>query len=121
MTATDAYEIATAYMGAYERAYAQGAAAAARLYCEDGMLVGQGVAEGRSRIEALLDGLIGRGYARIAITVRHARRVGGVVLAVCEYAAAGTGASAGMSVTGKSTHVLTQVGGEWLNAMHSAA
>jgi hypothetical protein len=51
----------------------------------------------------------------------QARTAAGVVLAISEFSASGSGANAGKTLNGKSSHVLTEIDGTWLSAMHAAA
>ena len=73
------------------------------------------------RIERFLQMLHDQGWKTIAIRLVQARAVAGVVLAVSEFTATGSGANAGKTLNGRSSHVLTETGGVWLSAMHSAA
>jgi uncharacterized protein (TIGR02246 family) len=115
-------EIATAFAGRWEGAWnSQGAAAAAELYTPDSVLVGAAVGIGRPEIERLLGLLFEQGWTRISIKILNAREVGGVVLVAAEFSAVGSGPTAGKTLNGKSSHVLTQVGDTWLSAMHTAA
>jgi uncharacterized protein (TIGR02246 family) len=115
-------DIATAFAHQWESAWnSLGAAATAELYTDDSVLVGAAVGIGRSEIARILDTLFKQGWTRIGIKVLNARQVGGVVLVASEFSAIGSGANAGKSLNGKSSHVLTQVGGTWLSAMHTAA
>jgi uncharacterized protein (TIGR02246 family) len=115
-------DIATAFVHKWESAWnSLGAAATAELYTDDSILVGAAVGIGRSEIARILDMLFKQGWTRISIKVLIARQVGGVVLVASEFSAIGSGANAGKSLNGKSSHVLTQVGGTWLSAMHTAA
>src|SRR5260221_12659504 len=117
-----ANEVASAYMSNWESAWnAQGAAAAAKLYTADSVLIGAAIGIGRPEIERLLDRLIQHGWTRISIKVVNVREVGGVVLVASEFSAFGSGPNAGKTLNGRSSHVLTQVDGNWLAAMHSAA
>ncbi len=114
--------IAAEFIGRWERTWnAQGAAATAHLYTEDSVLVGAAIAIGRPAIERSLGMLFAAGWTAIAIKLIDAREVGGVVLAACEFTATGSGPSQGKILNGRSSHVLTCVGGRWLSAMHSAA
>ncbi|MGO9604235.1 MAG: hypothetical protein ACLQAT_12720 [Candidatus Binataceae bacterium] len=98
-----------------------GPAAAAQLYTEDSVLVGGTIAIGRPAIERSMGRLFAAGWTRIAIKLVNAREVNGVVLAACEFTAAGSGATACKVLDGRSCHVLVCIGGTWLSAMHSAA
>ena len=118
----DPEEIATAYVSKWQNAWSsQGASAAAELYTPDSVLVGAAIGIGRLEIERLLGLLYKQGWTRIAIKVLNARAVGGLVLVAAEFSAVGSGPTAGKTLTGKSSHVLTQVGDAWLSAMHTAA
>jgi uncharacterized protein (TIGR02246 family) len=115
-------EIAAAYANRWESAWnSRGASAAAELYTSDSVLVGAAVGIGRPEIERLLGMLFKQGWTRISIKVVNAREVGGVVLVASEFSAIGSGPTAGKTLNGKSSHVLTQVGDTWLSAMHTAA
>jgi uncharacterized protein (TIGR02246 family) len=115
-------DVASAFVRNWEDAWnAQGAAAVAKLYTPDSVLVGAAIAVGPAEIERSLDRLIQLGWTRISINVVNARMVGGVVLLASEFSALGSGPSAGKSLNGRSSHVLTLVGDRWLSAMHSAA
>jgi uncharacterized protein (TIGR02246 family) len=114
--------VASAYMRRWEEAWnAQGAAAVAKLYTPDSVLIGAAIGVGRSEIARLLDQLIQHGWTKISIKVVNAREVGGVVLVASEFLASGSGANAGKTLNGRSSHVLTHVEDAWLSAMHSAA
>lgn len=114
--------IATEFIGEWERAWnSQGAAATAQLYTEDSVLVGAAIAIGRAAIESSLGMLFAAGWTRIAIKLVNTREVDGVVLAAFEFTATGSGPTEGKILNGRSSHVLTRVGGPWLSAMHSAA
>jgi hypothetical protein len=91
------------------------------LYTPDSVLVGGAVGIGRADIERLLGMLFKQGWTKISIKVLNAREVGGVVLVAAEFSAVGSGPTAGQTLNGKSSHVLTQVGDTWLSAMHTAA
>jgi uncharacterized protein (TIGR02246 family) len=115
-------EIAAAYVSKWQSAWnSHGAAAAAELYTPDSVLVGAAIGIGREEIERLLGLLYKQGWTKIGIKVLNAREVGGVVLVAAEFSAVGCGPTAGETLTGKSSHVLTQVGDAWLSAMHTAA
>ena len=117
-----AIEVASVFARSWEDAWnAQGAAAVARLYTPDSVLIGAAIAVGRPEIERALDRLIQLGWTRISINVVNARAVGGVVLVASEFSAVGSGPNAGKSLSGRSSHVLTLVDDRWLSAMHSAA
>jgi uncharacterized protein (TIGR02246 family) len=118
----NADEIATRFIGKWESAWNQnGAAAAAKLYTPDSVLVGKAIATGRGEIERQLELLHQQGWTGIAIKPVNAREVGGLVLVACEFTAFGSGSSAGKTLDGKSSHVLVCVGDVWLSAMHTAA
>ena len=115
-------DIAAAFASKWESAWnSQGAAAAAKLYTSDSVLVGAAIGVGQPDIERLLDMLFKQGWTKINIKVANAREVGGVILVASEFTAFGDGPNAGKTLTGKSTHVLTRVGDAWLSAMHTAA
>ena len=115
-------DVADAFVRRWENAWnSLGAAATAELYTDDSVLVGAAVGVGRPEIARLLDLLHKQGWTTIGIKVLNARQVGGVVLVASEFSAIGSGANAGKTLNGKSSHVLTQVGGTWLSAMHTAA
>ena len=57
----------------------------------------------------------------ITIKVVIARSIAGVILLACDYTAIGSGRNAGQTRDGKSSHVLTQVDGAWLSAMHTTS
>jgi uncharacterized protein (TIGR02246 family) len=117
-----AIEVASAYARAWENAWnSQGAAAVAKLYTPDSVLIGAAIAVGRPEIERSLERLMQQGWATISINVVNARAVGGVVLVASEFTAFGSGPSAGKSLNGRSSHVLTLLDDTWLSAMHSAA
>src|SRR5579864_606497 len=61
------------------------------------------------------------GWTSVAIEVVDARAIAGVVIFASKFTAQGSGALAGKSLSGKSSYVLSRVGGEWLAAMHTAA
>ncbi len=118
----NAQDIAVDFARRWEHAWnAQGAAGAAELYTDDSVLVGAAVGIGRPEIARLLDMLFKQGWRRISIKVVNARTVAGVVLVASEFSATGSGPAANKTLNGKSSHVLTQVGGTWLSAMHTAA
>jgi uncharacterized protein (TIGR02246 family) len=117
-----AREIAASFANAWGDAWNNGGApAAARLYAEDSVLVGAAIGIGRREVERLLGALHQQGWTRIVVTVVDARRLDTVVLAVGEFVATGSGPNAGRTLNGKSSRVLTQIGGTWLSAMHTAA
>ncbi|HKP25259.1 MAG TPA: nuclear transport factor 2 family protein [Dongiaceae bacterium] len=99
----------------------EGPVATAQLYTSDSMLVGGALAIGRDAIGKALAGLFNQGWTRIEIAVVHAQAQGEVVLVASTFTAHGSGANAGKTLAGKSTHALTRVDGVWLSAMHTAA
>jgi uncharacterized protein (TIGR02246 family) len=113
--------IATGYIREWENAWNAGGSAMAELYTADSVLVGAVIGIGRPEIARLLAALFQQGWTRISITLVNARRLGDLVLVASEFAANGSGPNAGKTLTGKSTHVLTKVGDEWLSALHTAA
>ena len=115
-----AEQIAYGFQRRYETLWnASGATAVAELYTADGILAGRSVAQGREEIATALNGLYQRGWTAISVRALHVRETAGTVLVVSEFTAFGSGAMEGETLGGKSTHVLTQVGGDWLSAMHS--
>ena len=115
-------DIATDFVRRWENAWnSDGPAATAGLYMPDAVLVGAGIGVGRSEIGRSLQRLFQQGWTRIDIKVVQARAVAGVVLVVSEFTATGSPGNAGKTLKGKSTHVLTEMGGTWLSAMHTAA
>jgi len=115
-------EIASDYAKRWEDAWnLENPSATAALYTADSVLVGAVIGVGRPAIEQQLQMLFQSGWTRIAIRVVNARAVGGLVLAVSEFSASGSGKNAGKTLNGKSSHVLTEVDGAWLSAMHTAA
>ena len=115
-------DIAAAFASKWESAWnSQGAAAAAKLYTPDSVLVGVAIGVGQPDIERLLDMLFKQGWTKISIKVLNAREIGGLVLVASEFSAVGSGPNAGKTLNGKSSHVLTQVGDTWLSTMHTAA
>jgi ketosteroid isomerase-like protein len=117
-----AIEVASVFARSWEDAWnSRGAAAVAKLYTPDSVLIGAAIAVGPAEIERSLDRLIRLGWTRIGIKVVNARAVGGVVLVASEFSAVGSGANAGKLLNGRSGHVLTLVDDTWLSAMHSAA
>jgi uncharacterized protein (TIGR02246 family) len=115
-------DIATDFVRRWESAWnSLGTAATAELYTGDAVLIGAAVGIGRPEIARILDMLFKQGWTRIGIKVLNARQVGGVVLVASEFSAIGSCANAGKTLNGKSSHVLTQVSGTWLSAMHTAA
>jgi len=114
-------EIASEYAKRWEAPWnLEGPKAIAALYTPDSVLVGAVIGVGPAAIEQQLHLLFQSGWTRVAIRVVHARAVGGVVLAVSEFSASGSGQNAGKTLNGKSSHVLTEFDGGWLSAMHSA-
>jgi uncharacterized protein (TIGR02246 family) len=115
-------EIAHAFAIRWENVWnSQGAAATAELYTPDSVLVGAAIGIGRPEIARLLSMLFQQGWTRISIKVVNAREVSEVVLVASEFTAVGSGPTAGKTLNGKSSHVLTCVGDTWLSAMHTAA
>ena len=114
-----AEQIARAFQRRYETLWnSSGAEAVAELYAADGMLVARTIATVRGEIAAALNAMIQRGWTAISINVLHVREAAGTVLAVSEFTAFGSGAKEGETLSGRSSHVLTQAGGDWLSAMH---
>jgi uncharacterized protein (TIGR02246 family) len=117
-----ATDIAADFVQRWEGAWNRhGAAAAAQLYTPDSVLVGAAIGIGQPQIARLLAGLFAQGWTAIRIRLVNARTVGDVVLVAAEFTATGSGAVAGKTLNGKSSHVLTRVGDTWLSAMHTAA
>jgi uncharacterized protein (TIGR02246 family) len=115
-------EIAADFAARWMRSWnSEGPAATAQLYTSDSMLIGGAMAIGRDAIEKALTGLFNQGWTRIEIAIAHAQAHGDVVLVASTFKAHGSGANAGETLAGKSTHVLTKVDGMWLSAMHTAA
>jgi uncharacterized protein (TIGR02246 family) len=115
------HEIGADYAARWERAWnVDGASAVARLYTPDSVLVGAAVAVGKAEIERSLGFIFSQGWQRISITVVSARAVGGLVLLVSEFSVLGSGPAGGRLLNGKSSHVLTRLGDNWLSAMHTA-
>jgi uncharacterized protein (TIGR02246 family) len=115
-------DIAEDFVRRFENAWnSRGPAAAAALYAPDAILAGAATGVGRTEIERLLQLLFQQGWTRISIKVAQAGAVGGVVLVVSEFSASGSGANAGKTLNGRSSHVLTEIDGVWLSAMHTAA
>jgi uncharacterized protein (TIGR02246 family) len=113
--------IADHFVRRWENAWNSGGpAAVADLYTADAVLVGAAIAAGRAEVERVLGLIHGQGWTRIAIDLVEARHVETVVLAISEFTATGSGPTAGKSLAGKSTHVLTRTGDKWLSAMHTA-
>lgn len=118
----DPMAIATAFVDAWAEAWNTGGpSACARLYTSDAVLVGAAMGVGPHDIERLMSILYRQGWTTVRIKVVNARLVGGLVLAACDFTALGSGDKAGTELQGNSSHVLTQLGGTWLSAMHSAA
>ena len=114
-------EVASAFVSKWENAWNfQGAAATAKLYTPDSVLVGAAIGIGQPEIERLLERLFQQGWTKISIKVVNVREVCGVVLVASEFSASGSGPNAGKTLNGRSSHVLTPVDGTWLSAMHSA-
>ncbi len=122
MTDIDPTEIATAFVTAWAEAWNTGGPPATmKLYTPDAMLIGAAMGMGQHEIERLMSILYKQGWTTVKIKVVNARLVGGLVLAACDFTALGSGDKAGTELQGNSSHVLTQVDGVWLSAMHSAA
>jgi ketosteroid isomerase-like protein len=114
-------EIAADYTARWERAWNfDGPSAVADLYTSDSVLIGTAVAVGKADIERVLRSIFSQGWHAIRIIVVSARCVGGLVLVVSEFSVRGSGPTAGKILNGKSSHVLTRLGGTWLSAMHTA-
>ena len=120
MADTTANRLATNFIASYERAWWQGADAAAELYTADGVLVGFTTALGRDEIRKTLRSIMDQGWTQIKMRVVDARRVGGVVAMANEYTAIGSGAMEGKTRDATSSHVLVEVDGEWLSTLHTA-
>ena len=115
-------DVASAFMSRWESAWnSQGAAAVAKLYTPDSMLVGAAIGIGQPEIERLLERLFQQGWTKISIKIVNVREVCGVVLVANEFSAFGSWPNADKTLNGRSSHVLAQVDGTWLSAMHSAA
>jgi uncharacterized protein (TIGR02246 family) len=115
-------KIAAEFIARWMRSWnSAGPAATARLYTPDSMLIGGAMAIGREAIEKALTALFNQGWARIEIELTHAQAQGNMVLVASTFTAHGSGANEGKTLSGKSTHALTSVGGVWLSAMHTAA
>jgi hypothetical protein len=118
----DPMKIATEYMKKYETAYAKGASEVVELYRDDGVLLGFRTAVGKSEIKELLQAaVLDQGWTKITIKVLNARMFNEIVVAVCDYSALGSGVNEGKTLSGRSSHVLVNTAGAWLNAMHSVA
>jgi uncharacterized protein (TIGR02246 family) len=98
-----------------------GPVATVQLYTFDAMLIGGAMALGRATIEKALAALFNQGWTRIEIEVAHAQAQSDLVLVASTFTAHRSGANAGKTLAGKSTHVLTKVDGAWLSAMHTAS
>src|SRR5262249_8631766 len=98
-----------------------GAHLAAALYTPDSVLVGATIAEGRSAIETQLRMLFQAGWTKVGIKGVNARIVGEGVLAPSKIPPWGRGGNDGKTLSSKSSHVLTEIDGVWLSAMHTAA
>jgi uncharacterized protein (TIGR02246 family) len=121
MMADGVETIASAFNRRWETAWNEdGARDVAGLYAEDAILAGYKVAVGRPAIADLLGAIFAQGWTRIAIRLVHAHRRGNVVFVVNDYTASGTGAKSGETLDAKSSHVLIEVDGAWLSAMHTA-
>jgi uncharacterized protein (TIGR02246 family) len=114
-------QIAAEFVVRWMRSWnSEGPAATARLYTPDSMLIGGAMAIGRDAIEKALTTLYNQGWTRIEIEVAHAQAQGNMVLVASTFMAHGSGANAGKTLAGKSTHALNRVDGVWLSAMHTA-
>jgi uncharacterized protein (TIGR02246 family) len=115
-----AEQIGRAFQRRYETLWnSSGAVAVAELYTDDGILVtARGIASGREEIATALDAFFQRGWTTISINVLHIPEAAGTVLVVSEFTAFGSGTKEGETLSGKSSHVLTQTGGEWRSVMH---
>jgi len=115
-------QIAAAYVQKWESAWnTDGPSAVAKLYTADSVLIGYVIATGQAEIEKLLTGIFEQGWTKISIKVINARALGDdVVLIASEYTASGLGPNEGKTLEAKSSYVLTQLGDEWLSAMHTA-
>jgi uncharacterized protein (TIGR02246 family) len=119
MTET-AEQIARAYQRQYEALWTSGdAEALAALYTGDAIFTARKIALGRTEIAGALNAMIQRGWTAVTINIRHVRETAGVVLVVSEFTAFGSGPIEGETLGGKSNHVLTEVNGAWLSAMHA--
>jgi uncharacterized protein (TIGR02246 family) len=119
MTET-AEQIARAYQRQYEALWTSGDAdALAALYTENAVFTARRIALGRTEIAAALNAMLQRGWATVTINIRHVGEAAGVVLVVSEFTAFGSGPIEGETLGGKSNHVLTEVNGAWLSAMHA--
>jgi ketosteroid isomerase-like protein len=114
--AESAEQVAQDFMRRYERAWREGAAAAAGLYTADAILLGQTLATRRGAIEKVLQAIIGQGWTSLAIELTHAQSAGEAVLATNRYTASG----AGKSLAATASHVLVRAEGVWRSAMHTA-
>jgi uncharacterized protein (TIGR02246 family) len=115
-----AEQTARAFQRRYETLWnSSGAEAVAALYTVDSVLIARSIAKGREEIAMALNALFQRGWTSISINTLHIREAAGTALVVSEFTAFGSGAIEGETLSGKSTHVLTQVGGDWLSAMHA--
>ena len=99
METVEAREIAARFLAGWQDAW-NGAdpEAVARLYSPDSMLVGVATGIGRDEVGRLLGAIHGQGWTRIAIGLIEARSVGGVVLAVGEFTATGSGPTKGKTL-----------------------
>lgn len=114
-----AQQIARAYQRKYEALWnLSGADALAQLYTSDAVFTARKVATGRAEIAAELNAMLQRGWTAISVNILHVREAAGVVLVVSEFTAFGSGAIEGETLSGKSNHVLAEVDGAWLSAMH---
>ncbi len=117
-----AARIVNEFVARYEAAWNErGADAVAKLYTADSVLVGFATAIGRHEILKLLEVIIGQGWTRIKIKVVIVRKVGDVILFVNEYTATGSsGENTGKTISATASHVLVQIEGAWLSALHTA-
>jgi Domain of unknown function (DUF4440) len=111
-------QIAADYIERWQKLWNEQGTIAA-LYSADSVLVGYRIAIGRTDITALLQSIRDQDWTGISIKVVNARAVAGFVLVACEYTAIGSGRNAGQTRARKSSHVLTQVDGAWVSAMHT--
>jgi uncharacterized protein (TIGR02246 family) len=115
-----AERIAHEFIVRYEAAWTNGAEAVAKLYTTDGVLIGYVTAIGRPKILRLLREIINQGWTRIKIQAVNVRKIGDVILVANEYTASGSGTNSEKTLSATSSHVLAQIDGEWLTALHTA-
>jgi hypothetical protein len=113
-------QIAVDYIDRWQRLWNE-SGPVSTLYTTDSVLVGYRIAIGRADIGALLRAVYDQGWTGIRIRLVNARAASGVILLAAEYTASGGGNRAGETREGKSSHVLTQVDGTWLSAMHTTS